>query len=176
MSSICGLVLHSDGFRATTFEQQRQLQELEVVLRSPLSNVSCAAESEYNLGTIVGLYRRAALLYLNRAALRYSGDELHHQRLVEDALSLLGHIQVHQAPWPFFIIACEAHTDIQRRKVLRLFPEATSDKYLKRSTRGLKGMVHASWNQDDLHATEGLDYITKVSAAISSSPFLPPFC
>ena len=157
-------------------DQQRQLRKLEVMLFSTSSKGLCERESVGHLHTLVELYRLAALLYLNRAALKYSGHELKHRRLVEEALLLLGDLQVHQASWPLFIIACEAKTDAQRKEVLRLFPETAPRLYVKSSIDGLRHMVQTCWNQDDLHADRGLDYTTKLSAVISSSKFLPPFC
>lgn len=149
-------------------------------MRSFKPNVASDAQNEHSrnevaeIDLLAQLYHTAALIYFNRAALRYTGAELHHKRLVDEALSLLEKVLAYEAPWPLFIIGCEARTDRQRRHVLQLF-DAKIDGYWSGNMIQIRRMVEASWNQDDLHEEQSLEYLTKMSAVISSSPFLLQF-
>jgi len=79
-----------------------------------------------------------------------------------------------EAPWPFFVVACEAEAEPQRRNVLQLISELPVER--RSSNSGwVQRMIAAAWNQDDLHADRSLDYVTKISAVVSSCPFVPPF-
>ncbi|KAI9707927.1 MAG: hypothetical protein M1820_004346 [Bogoriella megaspora] len=163
----------------TPLEQRREINEIERRLRCFKQDISrqdqeFPNETPDKAITIVQLYLLAALLYLNRTAIQYSGDELQHRRLVDEALSHLTQVQVRDAPWPFFIIGSEARTDSQRRKVLQLSSMSQSDKQSD-NTVWIQRMVEASWNQDDLDEEQSLSYTNKISAVISASPFLPVF-
>ncbi|KAL7935391.1 fungal-specific transcription factor domain-containing protein [Trichoderma chlorosporum] len=120
------------------------------------------------------LYRLAALIYLNRAALGYTGEELRHRNLVNRGLNILCGKLTYIPPWPVFMISCEAREDSQRMTALQIFDRA-GEEPRSFNMRLLRELVEASWNQDDLHDEEALDYHMKLRTAIQSAPYVPPF-
>lgn len=133
-----------------------------------------ACKSESKTTTIVQLYRLAALLYINRALIGTSEESSHYRRLVDKALSRLAKIRIREAPWAFFIIACKAQTEFQRRYVLQLISETPIERRSSNSD-WIQRMMESAWNQDDLHVERNVYYMKKMSAVISSCPFVPPF-
>jgi hypothetical protein len=166
----------STNLHVTSFTRQRRISELERGLRSfKISDIiedQSSGERQFKDMMTAELYRLAALIYLNRAAIHSSVEETQYKRMVEEALSLLSQVKLCQAPWAFFVIACEAQSDIQRRKVLQLFSNK-QEEYRHDNVRWLQRMVMAYWNQNDLDETCRLDYVTKFSSVIGSFPFLP---
>lgn len=133
-----------------------------------------SSERQLKTAAMVQIYLLAALIYLNRTAIHYSGGEIQHRRLVEEALSYLTQVQVWEVPWPFFIVGCEAQTDSQRKEVLRLSLAPQAEGRLD-NAKWVQRMVEAYWNQDDLDTEHNLNYVDKMSAVISACPFLPVF-
>jgi hypothetical protein len=77
-------------------------------------------------------------------------------------------------PWPFFIVGCEARTDLQRRRVLELASVTRRQGDSKRILSILH-LIERFWSQDDLDTEQLLSYVDKLSTVISASPFLPAF-
>lgn len=120
------------------------------------------------------LYRLAALIYLNRAALGFSGEELRHRNLVSRGLDILSGKLTYTPPWPVFMIACEAREDSQRMTALEILTKA-GEEPRSFNMRLMRQLVEACWNQDDLHDDEVMDYHMKMRVAIRAAPYVPPF-
>jgi hypothetical protein len=176
ISDACSLINPPQPVHSTSNERQKQVNELELKLRLVKSDIASHDRESPNGGqrTTDQLYLLAALIYLNKMGLNYSGEELYHRRLVEEALQLLTNVQARDVPWPFFIVGCEARTDHQRRRVLEL---ASATRRQGDSTRipGLLQTIERFWSQDDLDTEQVLSYVDKLSTVISASPFLPAF-
>ena len=117
-------------------------------------------------------YALAALIYLNKMGLNYSGDEVHHQRLVDEAFLLLIDIDFGEAAWPFFVVACEATSDLRRKTVLKAALKVESGRQYGNGPRLLR-LIQAFWNQHDLSTEQTFNYVDNMSAVIGASPFLP---
>jgi hypothetical protein len=139
---------------------------------NPLNTLPDEAPKERD--RITELYRLAALIYLNRAALGYSGEELRHRNLVNRGLDILCGKLTSTPPWPVFMIACEARDDAQRMTALEILDRA-GEEPRSFNMRLIRQLVEACWNQDDLHEDEPLDYHTKLRIAIRAAPYVPPF-
>ncbi|KAL7946043.1 fungal-specific transcription factor domain-containing protein [Trichoderma barbatum] len=160
---------------------QLQIQDLYVLeanLRGGLVDPQPIAVSTDKLSKdrekTTELYRLAALIYLNRAALGYSGEELRHRNLVNRGLEILCGKLTHMPPWPIFIIACEAKEDSQRMTALQVLTSA-GEEPRSFNMRLLRELVEACWNQDDLHDDEEMDYHMKMRLAVAVAPYVPPF-
>lgn len=132
-------------------------------------------ESDMNaeLPTVARIYHMAALIYLERVRLEtfHEVQPTFHTNAVNDGLALLANIDTRKVPWPLFVIGCEAATDLQRQKVLRL---------LETERSGADGpiprrLMEAFWIQDDLDTTQKLSYVEKMSGVINTLPSLPSF-
>ncbi|KAK1249244.1 hypothetical protein MKX07_002760 [Trichoderma sp. CBMAI-0711] len=158
--------------------ETQELYALEAKLRgglmdfNPLNTSPDEAPKERD--RITELYRLAALIYLNRAALGYSGEELRHRNLVNRGLDILCGKLTSTPPWPVFMIACEARDDAQRMTALEILNRA-GEEPRSFNMRLIRQLVEACWNQDDLHDDEPLDYHTKLRIAIRAAPYVPPF-
>lgn len=161
-------------------EHQKRINELErqlscVKLHTLDEERSTLDARENRMSTKVQLYRLAGLIYLHRAVKNYSGVELPHKRLVEQAFLALVKVRVHEELWPLFIVAYEVQTDIDRRRVLDFFSEAQRQRPTG-NIAWVRRLVEAFWNQDDLDAErQQLSYVTKMTAVISAVPFVPTF-
>ena len=126
--------------------------------------------------TVTGIYRIAALIYLNRAIYKTSSFELRRRRLAEKGLRLLAQIGSFDSAWPLFILGCEADSDEQRLGILEVFrktAENSTDVWIR--INYVQHLVEAFWNQTDLNAEHEVDYVTTTTAITSGLPFLPPF-
>ena len=169
------ILLPSDVSPWSRHHHERQVSQIERRLHSfETKNLGGPSEGSSKAATIDQLYQLATLIYLNRSALQYSGEEIHHARLVDEALSKLLRVKVWEVPWPFFIIGCEAQTDSQRRQVLESSATLQAENPSDNATRVQK-IVEAFWNQADLGTAQGLSYVDKMSAVITACPFLPIF-
>jgi hypothetical protein len=174
MSSICEIILGPTKPHIGSVSLQKRIGEFEQSLNcvEPYGLGYCDGQSKATV--IVRLYRLAALIFLNRALIDPTKKPSHHRRLVDDALLCLADVWMWEAPWPFFIIACEAETESQRRDVLQFISEMPVERHSSNSD-WVQWMIAAALNQDDLHVDRRLDYVTKISAVVSSCPFVPPF-
>lgn len=120
------------------------------------------------------LYRIAGLVYVLRAASDLYGSSQEVVRLVDIALGLLTELGTFDRSFPLLIVACEAGSDAQRRQVLDLFGRTRTRYPLKGLLRTQK-IVEASWTQDDLHLSNGINYHDKLTAVISSGTMFPLF-
>ncbi|EHK17417.1 uncharacterized protein TRIVIDRAFT_210335 [Trichoderma virens Gv29-8] len=161
-----------------THSQTQDLYVVEAKLRSGLLESPpidvTSTEISRDRDKTTELYRIAALIYLNRAALGYSGEELRHRNLVHRGLDLLCGKLTYVPPWPVFMISCEARDDAQRMTALQILAKA-GEEPRSFNMRLLRELVEACWNQDDLHDEEAMDYHTKLRLAIQSAPYVPPF-
>jgi hypothetical protein len=162
----------------TPLERQKQARHIELQLRSVIYAVgdhdTRPDNSRCKAAKVEHFFALAALIYLNKMALNYSGEELHHQRLVDEAFVHLNDIQISEAPWPFFVVGCEATNDSRRRTLLEAALEAESSGQYGNALRLLR-LIQAFWNQQDLSSGQTLSYVDQMTAIISSSPFLPVF-
>ena len=172
-------LLRSKVSSYTSLDHQRHVNEIERRLRffkenTARHNRGSLSETESKASTIVYLYLLAAFIYFKRTVLHYSGGEPQYRILVEEALTHLTQVQVWEAPWPYFVIGCEAQTDSQRILVLQRSQILHTSGRLENAI-WMQRMVEASWTQDDLDTEQSLNYVDKISAVISTSPFLPVF-
>ncbi|KAL6904339.1 fungal-specific transcription factor domain-containing protein [Trichoderma evansii] len=158
-----------------------QMQELYVVqakLRAGFSNTAQQGSSDDELSKdrdkTTELYRISTLVYLNRAALGYTGEEPVHRNLVSKGLDILCGKLIYTPPWPVFILACEATEDSERMTALEILTKA-GEEPRSHNMRLMRLLVEACWNQDDLREKETLDYHVKLRTTIRIAPYVPPF-
>ncbi|RFU81843.1 hypothetical protein TARUN_352 [Trichoderma arundinaceum] len=158
--------------------QMQNFYALEAKLRTGLLDLKASSassdESSNDREKTTELYRLGALIYLNRAALGYSGEEPRHKSLVNKGLDILCSKLSYIPPWPAFMIACEAKEDSQRMIALDILNKAGEDAR-SYNMRLMRQLVEACWNQDDLHEDEAFDYHMKLRLAIKCAPYVPPF-
>lgn len=94
--------------------------------------------------------------------------------MVEKAFLALVKVKAYEELWPLFIVACEAQTDFERRRILELFSEAQRQRQ-SGNIAWVRRMVEAFWNQNDLDAEQELSYSTRMTAVVSTAPFIPTF-
>lgn len=158
--------------------QMQELYVLEAKLRAGSSSTrqpwNQHDEFSNDRDKITELYCISTLVYLNRAALGYTGKEPVHRNLVTKGFDILCGNLIYTPPWPVFIIACEATEDSQRMTALEILTRAGEEPRAY-NMRLMRLLVEACWNQDDLHEKETLDYHAKLRTAIRIAPYVPPF-
>jgi hypothetical protein len=179
IDALADLLLPSSSARWTVSEYQKKVTGIESKLRALLEHASehpqrLSNEDNRKGATLYQLYLLSALIYLDRAVMGYVGDEVQHRILVEEALSHLDAVQISEAPWPFFIIGCEAQTDSQRQHVIR-YSLSAGYGGVPGNAIWIRRLVELYWNQDDLDEEHSLGYAQEMSGVISSCPFLPVF-
>ena len=179
INALADLLLPSNVARYTPVEYQKKVNEIEISMRAlrqnPVpQNRGLPRGSKTKNAAVDQLYLLSALIYLNKTAMQYSGDEIQHRRLVEEALSYLSEVQTSEAAWPLFIIGCEAQTDYQRSLVLEVPLRLQNDGLLD-NAMWIRRLIESYWNQDDLDEEHNLSYVYKLSGVISACPFLPVF-
>ncbi|RSL62836.1 hypothetical protein CEP53_004618 [Fusarium sp. AF-6] len=171
---IISLLFHSispDMDPAIACKKRQRLLEAENTLRKYLSEYSStkstksATEYRPRLNTSTLLHTVAALIFLNRAALDYSGEEAAHEVLVKRGLDILKTIDVSYTPWPVFIMACEAQRDSARLLILDVMARIEEHTGSRRLTL-LRHLIEAAWNYQDLNQGRGSDYRAMLHAII----------
>jgi hypothetical protein len=177
ISALIDLVLHSRVRNTSPAGCQLRIEEVEERLRnadrSRLIEKAAATDKRFaKAAKIARCYHLSARIYLNRGALGYNGSETQHCRLIDEAISSIAQTSIQDVPWPFFIVACEARTDEQRRSIFDI-PLNQYDEQASNNAMVVKNLVTTFWNLDDLDTEERISYVKKMSAVVSSSPFLP---
>ncbi|KAF4419201.1 Zn2Cys6 transcriptional regulator [Fusarium austroafricanum] len=155
-------------------KQRQHLLEAENTLRKYLWNYSSSAKSAYNSNMSTLLHTIAALIFLNRASLDYTGEEAAHEVLVKRGLDILETPSVSFTPWPIFIIACEAHRDSARLLILDVMGRMEKLTGRRRLTL-LRHLIEAAWNYHDLNLERGSDYRVMLHTIIRTAPYMPFF-
>lgn len=148
----------------------RQYLTLRGLQGSPLDEAAVLNTAE--------LYRFAALIYLERACWKKSRESVEVTRLVDDAFNILDKLQVCTAPWPLFIVGCEAETDSRRSMTIQLFEK--SAEYRKADNiLWIRRLVEGIWKQDDLstysHMPKSVMPLLRYGSVMSASSHLPSF-
>lgn len=177
---IISLLFHSinPGVEHIISSKKRQrLLEAENTLRKYLlkdPSTKSTYESHPTSNTSTLLHSIAALIFLNRAALDYTGEEAAHDILVKRGLDILETVDVFYTPWPVFIIACEAHRDSARLLILDVVARIEEHTGSHRLTL-LRHLIEAAWNYYDLNLGRGLDYRAMLHSVIRTAPYMPFF-
>jgi hypothetical protein len=122
----------------------------------------------------IELYRIAALIYLQRTSVNFSGQSEQLDICTTSGFELLKSFSLFQWSFPLFILALEARTDERRILCLRLFDQASHHLY-HRHIPIIRCLVERSWIQDDLKPGEHLDYLRKLNLVMSVSTIIPCF-
>ena len=155
---------------------ESQLSSLRqfLVLRGSLDGML----DENTILRIADLYRLAALIYSERACRRKIRSSIEVTRLVQNAFKILGELQVCTAPWPLFIVGCEAETDSQRSLTLQLL-ERSANYRKSDNILWIKKLIKGIWKQDDLstysHLTKAIQPLLRYRSVLSASSQLPNF-
>ncbi|KAH7268150.1 fungal-specific transcription factor domain-containing protein [Fusarium solani] len=177
---IISLLFHSispDVEHVISSKKRQRLLEAENSLRKYLleyASTKSAYESCPPSNTSTLLHTIAALIFLNRAALDYSGEEAAHEVLVKRGLDVLDTLSVSFTLWPIFIIACEAHRDWARLLVLDVVARIEKHTGSRRLTL-LRHLIEAAWNYHDLNLGRGSDYKVMLHRIIRTLPYMPFF-
>ncbi|KAL7895511.1 fungal-specific transcription factor domain-containing protein [Trichoderma sp. TUCIM 5745] len=171
IASMFAIILSSGSDLALSPVQLTALYEVKQSLhRVPAES----SDNQHWSAQCTMLHRLAALVYLNRAVMGYSGEETQHQALVVQGIEILNTMRVCELPWPLFIIGCEATNDSQRVNIMDLFAR-TEEKSQSSHIWLIWQLIQASWNQDDLQEESKLNYNKKMGSIIQSVPYLPIF-
>ncbi|KAJ6438616.1 hypothetical protein O9K51_09210 [Purpureocillium lavendulum] len=119
------------------------------------------------------LFRLTGLVYLGRAAESILRHPTQLDNWISQAFNILAGLEVFRYPLPLLILGCEARTDEQRMMVLGII-DRTLENAPTVSITYVKSMVRFLWVHDDL-IDDNRGYLSKLSAAISSSQALPIF-
>ena len=157
-------------------ENRKLIERIDRLYFSTVGPKALRPEKMSHDEILAELHGLAALIYLNRTALGYTGDEAKHKFIVQKSIQSLNEVGVCEIPWVLFVIGCEASEDVQRLSMCRIF-EKTQRGRKRRSDQidWIRQMVESFWKQVDLDETQKLSYDTIVIAVISSAPFLPAF-
>lgn len=161
----------------TQYTDQQKLNSIEYHLMTIEQDTTLLGEnnSEEEVehgGKISQLYRLAGLVYFERA-LKKSSNSGRLTRWITEAFEIIETLDICERPFPLFFIACEAHTDTQRKMVLSLF-EKTQRRSSQRRIHTIQGMVESVWVQMDLSSDEkGMEYVDMLNAVMSSHDQLP---
>ncbi|KAF2637258.1 hypothetical protein P280DRAFT_458462 [Massarina eburnea CBS 473.64] len=97
------------------------------------------------------LYRLAALLYLYRNAPSGSDTDIEVREYSKQGLVILEQMDVCTSPWPLFILACNACSDTDRIKVMRIIEEGGTERRVG-NYQIIRSLVQKVWKQHDLRA------------------------
>lgn len=171
MSALTDLVLHSKAQGKLSHGCQLQIGQIENRLGQVNHSIQ-GEEGNDDAAKIAHCYHLATRIYLNRIVLGYNGSEVQHRRLTNEAIFKIADIGIQDVPWPFLIAACEAQTEDQRHSVLEIMLNRHNEPASNSAIVVLR-LVKTFWNMTDLDADGFLSYEKKMSAVVSSSPFLP---
>ncbi|EEU43589.1 uncharacterized protein NECHADRAFT_82527 [Fusarium vanettenii 77-13-4] len=166
-----------DTEHTTSPKRRQRLLKTENSLRKYLSDypsTKSTAESRPLSSTSTLLHAIAALIFLNRAALDYTGEEAAHEVLVKRGLDILETLSVSYTPWPIFIIACEAHRDSTRLLILDVVAKIEEHTGSRRLAL-LRHLIEAAWNYHDLNLGRWSDYRVMLHSVIRTAPYMPFF-
>lgn len=177
ISRLCDAVLPAEDPQHLSPEHIDEMNGLEEQLMNLEQHVAVvepveATEPQDRIETIAELYRIASLIYLKRVARRIPHDDPKVRALVREGLSRLEKLGSCRFPWPLFIIATEARTDIERALILDVFQTTQRIKNLENVAWARK-MVEAAWKQDDLHTEQEADQLIRYNAVMSAWRILP---
>ncbi|KAJ2979445.1 hypothetical protein NUW58_g7196 [Xylaria curta] len=99
------------------------------------------------------LYRIATFLYLHRVGSTENSQDIKSAYL-QQALTVLGSLEVCTSPWPLFVIACETETDDQRIKILNILDRMDVERHIG-NVFVLRHIIESFWKQQDLQADSG---------------------
>ncbi|KXH29561.1 hypothetical protein CSIM01_06294 [Colletotrichum simmondsii] len=162
---------HTQEYRCKIRTLKEEIESLRVTASYSLADLKSemiAAKSE--------VYRLSTLVYLSRTTDQGEQEDSGVAALVERGLQLLPLMGTCERPLPLLIFGCEARTDEERLRILKLVSNAENT-LPDRELHSVKKLLHALWTQDDLHADNILKptYIEKLSAVFSASELLPHF-
>lgn len=149
---------------AAFLEQERSKRIIEYrTLESKLTSLTQRLDPEHDrflsqhdrtrtLAT-AELYRVATFLYLHRVGNTENSHDIRSAYL-QQALHLLGSLEVCTSPWPLFVIACETETDDQRIRILRTLDRMDEERRIG-NVFVLRHIIESFWKQQDLQADSG---------------------
>lgn len=120
------------------------------------------------------LFRLATLIYLERASQNFSGQSSKIDGWIAQGFRILDSLDACRYLFPLFIIGCEARSDGQRLKLMRLLAR-TSEKPHFHHLQLVQTLLQTAWVQDDLEMGGDVDYVRKLNLVISSSNVVPGF-
>ncbi|KAF4468016.1 hypothetical protein FALBO_5110 [Fusarium albosuccineum] len=172
--------LETKGPRISPKERQHLL-ELEKKLRKGVSELATSTSAPqvqlYSENNTL-LHTIAALIFLNRAELAYSGEEPAHRALVKQGLKLIESLSACDAPWPVFTIAFELDEDWARILVLDLMSRTEKKLGYGRLTI-LRHLVETAWSYhdlgDDMREGQSGSYKARLHAVVRTAPYMPFF-
>ncbi|WYZ44447.1 hypothetical protein EsH8_VII_000883 [Colletotrichum jinshuiense] len=162
---------HGFEYRA----KMRRLKEKVERVAIPTSWIPAYHEAE-RAAAKAEVYRLSTLVYLNRATGQDFIQAPEMSVLVVKGLEMMEHIGTCERPLPLLILGCEARTDSERLRVLKLITD-TENTNPDRGLTYIRNLLDALWTQDDLHTEEDPDsgYLEKLTAVFSSTKLLPHF-
>ncbi|KAK1999875.1 hypothetical protein LX36DRAFT_459088 [Colletotrichum falcatum] len=158
--------------------QQEAYKTRVARLREEISNLrvpTLLGPAAYRTAARAEVFRISALVYLSRSTdqdLRPSELRL----LVDRGLCLLKDVGFCERPLPLLILGGEAHTDVERLRVLDLVPTEKS-RPPSPKPHFIRMLLQALWIQNDLDSESNveLDYTEKLSAVFGASESPPHF-
>lgn len=159
---------HSEGYAKSVRDLSQRLRNAaplstDVTISGPVPDT-----------TILELYRLAALVYLERASMNFSGVSDDISSLAESGFAIMRQANQCNAPLPLFVLGLEARSDEQRVTVLDVIENTMQTSSLK-SLEGVRSMLQAAWTQDDFRAEQDLDYVTKLDVIMTANAAVPTF-
>jgi hypothetical protein len=178
LASVCSALLPSNHPDFLSEARISHLDSLEFRLRCLQQHLEVVPlkdqEEERRIEQVAELYRLAGQIYLHRAARCSKIDFAPTKTLVEEAFSIIEHIEYSEGLWPLFIVGLEARTDERRCKILEVFSNTLQVRDAG-NVRSVMKMVEAVWIQNDLCEEAEMDYLALLNAVLSAHQILPTF-
>ena len=175
LSQVCDTVSSSAISPETSDEMHDHKSFVEVLdwrIRTlPIPKVT---EDSDDATLVMKLYQLAILLYLNRSSEGLIDQPIRTQQQIDQAFAILPRLSSCKQQFPIYIIGLESRTDEQRAIILDVILR-TEKLSSSRFFHHCKGLLQASWAQDDLAGWNNISYRSKLSSTMGLAEIVPAF-
>jgi hypothetical protein len=178
LSEVCNTSLssadpnyHQEEYQSSIDDLASRLERLPMSMPRPHTSLQ-ALDDVVPIG--LELFRLAALIYLERVSKNFSGQSRKLDHWTSQGFVILDGLDTCRWPFPLFVLACEARTDVQRMMILGLFARSLKKPHLPH-LQMVKALIQTVWVQDDLEVDGDVEYIRKLNLVLSSNNVVPSF-
>lgn len=175
-------VLPPSDPKSQMLEYRENLDELEREIQAGchlgMANSERPSPGVLRNATIMDeLHRLCALIYLARVSNKYPRGSAKLGSYVSRGFALLGSLPHCWRLLPLMVLGFEARDDDERSLVLQLIGISEETCNFKGRLRYIRGILHAVWTQEDLHAEEGTQvaYSEMLTTIMSATGVMLPF-
>jgi hypothetical protein len=176
LAEVSAIGMYSTYPGYTSTEYQRHLDDLRLKMDSvstiPIGMDACSQEIIIHEEDRLKVARLAGLIYLERVSRSFSGQSSKLGIWAREALTIFARMETCLSPFALFFVSCELSEDEDRIIILSLFEKMKKGPHLK-SFMEVRSLIQTAWNQQDLAAEGGLEYIHKLNLVMSSRDVIP---